>query len=136
VREWRTFKYAAMSMDCAGGFLKGAQAHNRDIKIMCDYEHMSMAVAAEERIASPVACGSFIVRCELRQFVVTPDEKSFFYERSCLMYNVYYCESVSEQRAARCFVAPGGPDQRRWEAHPGIPPPAPRVEKHETPERD
>jgi hypothetical protein len=31
-------------MDCSGGFLKGAQAHNRDIKILCDYEHMSMAV--------------------------------------------------------------------------------------------
>ena len=44
VKEWRTFKYAAMSMDCSGGFLKGAQAHNRDIKILCDYEHMSMAV--------------------------------------------------------------------------------------------
>jgi hypothetical protein len=52
------------------------------------------------------------------------------------MSNVYYCETVSEQRAARCIAAPGGPDQRRWEAHPGIPPPAPRVEKHETPERD
>jgi hypothetical protein len=53
-----------------------------------------------------------------------------------LMSNVYCCGTVSEQRAARCVVAPGGPDQRRWEAHPGIPPPAPRVEKHETPERD
>jgi hypothetical protein len=31
--------------------------------------------------------------------------------------NVYYCETVSEQRAARCIVAPGGPGQRRWEAH-------------------
>jgi hypothetical protein len=50
--------------------------------------------------------------------------------------NVYYCGTVSEQRAARCIVAPGGPDQRRWEAHPGIPPPVPRVKKHETPERD
>ena len=50
--------------------------------------------------------------------------------------NVYYCETVSEQRAARCIVAPGDPDQRRWEAHPGTPPPVPRVEKHETPERD
>jgi hypothetical protein len=54
----------------------------------------------------------------------------------CLMYNVYYCETVSEQRATRCIVAPGDPDQRRWEAHPGTPPPVPRVEKHETPERD
>jgi hypothetical protein len=45
VKEWRTFKYAAMSMGSSGGFLKGAQAHNRDIKILCDYEHMgSMAV--------------------------------------------------------------------------------------------
>jgi hypothetical protein len=50
--------------------------------------------------------------------------------------NIYYCETVSEQRAARCIVAPGGPDQRRCEAHPGIPPPVPRVKKHETPERD
>jgi hypothetical protein len=50
--------------------------------------------------------------------------------------NVYYCETVSEQRAARCIVAPGGPHQRRWEAHPGIPPPVPRIKKHETPERD
>ena len=55
---------------------------------------------------------------------------------ACLMSNVYYCETVSEQRAARCIAAPGGPDQRRWEAHPGTPPPVPRVEKHETPERD
>jgi hypothetical protein len=53
------------------------------------------------------------------------------------MSNVYYCETVSEQRAARCIVAPGDPDQRgRWEAHPGTPPPVPRGEKHETPERD
>ena len=44
MKDWRTFKYDAMSMDCSGGFLKGAQAHNRDIKILCDYEHMSMAV--------------------------------------------------------------------------------------------
>jgi hypothetical protein len=50
--------------------------------------------------------------------------------------NVYYCEAVSEQRAARCIAAPGDPDQRRWEAHPGTPPPVPRVKKHETPERD
>jgi hypothetical protein len=54
--------------------------------------------------------------------------------------NAYYCEAVSERRAARCIVceivAPGGPDQRRWEAHPGIPPPVPRVKKHETPERE
>jgi hypothetical protein len=57
--------------------------------------------------------------------------------RYVLMSNVYYCETVSEQRAARCIVAPGDPDQRRWEAHPGTPaPPVPRVEKHETPERD
>jgi hypothetical protein len=59
----------------------------------------------------------------------------FFLLRS-LMPNAYYCETVSEQRAARCIVAPGGHDQRRWEAHPDTPPPVPRVEKHETPERD
>ena len=58
-------------------------------------------------------------------------------ERGGLMSKVYCCETVSEQRAARCIVAPGDPDQRRWEqAHPGTPPPVPRVEKHETPERD
>jgi hypothetical protein len=54
--------------------------------------------------------------------------------RGCLIKS--FCETVSEQRAARCIVAPGDPDQRRWEAHPGTPPPVPRVEKHETPERD
>jgi hypothetical protein len=45
-------------------------------------------------------------------------------------------QTASEQRAARCIAAPGGPGQRRWEAHPGTPPPVPRVKKHETPERE
>jgi hypothetical protein len=83
VKEWRTFKYAAMTMGCSGGFLKGAptlaQAHNRYIKILCDYEHMSMAV--EKRTFAGmwlvrssvfgVNCGSSlcelpVVLCELR----------------------------------------------------------------------
>jgi hypothetical protein len=76
VKEWRTSKYAAMSMGCSGGFLKGAQAHNRDIKTLCDYEHMSMAV--EKRtltgmwlvrssvLTAVVRCELPVVWCELR----------------------------------------------------------------------
>jgi hypothetical protein len=36
------------------------------------------------------------------------------------------CRSAA-QRAARCIAAPGAPGQREWGAHPGIPPPVPRV---------
>jgi hypothetical protein len=44
--------------------------------------------------------------------------KIFFVERLCRCRD---CETVSEQRAARCIAAPGGPGQRRRVAHPGIP---------------
>jgi hypothetical protein len=56
VKEWRTFKYAAMPMGCSGGFLKGApalaQAHNRDTKTLCDYE--TCHGCGEEDIRWPV----------------------------------------------------------------------------------
>jgi hypothetical protein len=48
--------------------------------------------------------------------------KICFVERLCrFFHNVETCETVSEQRAARCIAAPGGPGQRRRVAHPGIP---------------
>jgi hypothetical protein len=50
VKERRTSKYTAMSMHCSGGFLKGARAHNRDIKVLCDYEHIHVYGYGEEDI--------------------------------------------------------------------------------------
>ena len=41
---------ADVAVHCSGGFLKGARAHNRDIKVLCDYEHIQVYGCGEEDI--------------------------------------------------------------------------------------